>query len=525
MIGVELAMEIRVLAKHGKGVREIARETDASRNTVRRYLRDEEAVRYAQRAPRPTKLDPYRDYVLERLRAAAPDAIPATVLLAELRERGYPGGYTAVKRFVASLRTTPPADPVVRLVSEPGRQMQADWAVIRRGGDALSVFVATLGWSRAAYVEFTCDEKLETLIRCHENAFEALGGVPREGLYDNMRTVVLERNAYGAGLHRFHPEFLDYARHAGFVPRLCQPYRAKTKGKVERFIRYLRASFYVPFASRLAQDGVAVDAPAANAAVGRWLREAANARAHGTTGAVPAERLVAEREALQPVPAPYGGRQVARAAGPRPAAAPDRRLAAPAVGLRGARSRRCGRVSEPLARPHRRTLRGVAAEDDRRGLARRGPGRRLQGHLVRRLPRGGSARRVRREAGARARDGRPRGRLPRHQDARGLRLRLRHRRAQEADPGARQPRLRRARPENVVLLGPSGVGKTHIAIALGYLATQRGLKVRFTTAVDLVLMLETAQRQGKLKEAMQRTTHGHRLLIVDEIGCLLSVVR
>ena len=76
------------------------------------------------------------------------------------------------------------------------------------------------------------------------------------------------------------------------------------------------------------------------------------------------------------------------------------------------------------------------------------------------------------------------------------------------------------RAENVVLLGPSGVGKTHIAIALGYLATQRGLKVRFTTAVDLVLMLETAQRQGKLKEAMQRTTHGHRLLIVDEIGYL-----
>ena len=199
-------------------------------------------MRYAQRAPRPTKLDPYRDYVLERLRAAAPDAIPATVLLAELRERGYTGGYTAVKRFVASLRTTPPADPVVRFETEPGRQMQADWAVIRRGGDALSVFVATLGWSRATYVEFTCDEKLETLIRCHENAFEALGGVPREGLYDNMRTVVLERNAYGAGLHRFHPGFLDYARHAGFVPRLCQPYRAKTKGKVERFIRYLRAS-------------------------------------------------------------------------------------------------------------------------------------------------------------------------------------------------------------------------------------------------------------------------------------------
>ena len=76
------------------------------------------------------------------------------------------------------------------------------------------------------------------------------------------------------------------------------------------------------------------------------------------------------------------------------------------------------------------------------------------------------------------------------------------------------------RAENVVLLGPSGVGKTHLAIALGYLATQRAMKVRFTTAADLVLMLETAQRQGKLKEAMHRAVNVYKLLIVDEIGYL-----
>ena len=80
--------------------------------------------------------------------------------------------------------------------------MQARRAPTRRGPDRLPVFVAALGWSRAAYVEFTRDEKLETLIRCHERAFAALGGVPREALYDNMRTVVLERNAYGIGRHR-----------------------------------------------------------------------------------------------------------------------------------------------------------------------------------------------------------------------------------------------------------------------------------------------------------------------------------
>lgn len=76
------------------------------------------------------------------------------------------------------------------------------------------------------------------------------------------------------------------------------------------------------------------------------------------------------------------------------------------------------------------------------------------------------------------------------------------------------------RKENVVLLGPSGVGKTHLAIALGYLATQAGLKTRFLTAADLMLQLDTAQRQGRLKQVMQRSVNGPSLLIIDEIGYL-----
>ncbi len=318
MIGAELSMEMRVLAKHGKGVREIAREVGVSRNTVRRYLRDPDAVRYKARPLRPAKLDPYKSYIEERLAAASPDRIPAKVLLDEIRALGYAGGYTMVKAFVASLRPPPKLDPVVRFETAPGAQMQADWATIRRGRNRLSVFVATLGWSRAAYVEFVTDERVETLMACHEHAFLAFGGAPREVLYDNMKTVVIDRNAYGPGKHRFHAGFADFAGHWGFRPRLCRPYRARTKGKVERFIRYLRSSFYVPFASRLAQDGVVVDADAANAAVGRWLRETANARVHATTGAVPAERLEIERAALQPVTAPYAGRIVRPTAPPSP---------------------------------------------------------------------------------------------------------------------------------------------------------------------------------------------------------------
>lgn len=317
MLRGEEVMEIRVLHRQGMSIRAIARATGISRNVVRRYLRSPEAPRYARRAPRPSKLDPFKSYVAERLRAAAPSRIPATALLIELRARGYQGGITILKEFAAGLAPTKRDDPVVRFETEPGQQMQVDWAVIGRGSDRLSVFVATLGWSRSSYVEFCDDEKVETLILAHEHAFAAFGGVPQEVLYDNVKTVVIERNTYGRGHHRFHSGFLDYAGHAGFVPRLCRPYRAKTKGKVERFIRYLKASFWVPFASGLKQAGLRPDKAAANAAVARWLREVANARVHRTTGEVPAERLKLECGKLRPLPRAYGGRSARQLQAPK----------------------------------------------------------------------------------------------------------------------------------------------------------------------------------------------------------------
>ena len=97
--------------------------------------------------------------------------MPASVLLMELRERGYCGGYTMLKKFVASLCPKQAVEPVIRFETKAGEQMQVDWAVIRRGSNRLSVFVATLGWSRATYVEFVTDERVETLIEAHENAF------------------------------------------------------------------------------------------------------------------------------------------------------------------------------------------------------------------------------------------------------------------------------------------------------------------------------------------------------------------
>jgi transposase len=306
MLVAEEAVEIRVLKRQGKSIREIARSLSVSRNTVRRYLRREGLPRYLRQA-RPSKLDHYKQYIAERVKAAAPAWLPATVLLRELRALGYAGGVSILKDHLATLKPVAKPAPLMRFETAPGRQMQVDFATIRRGQDRLAVFIATLGWSRASYAEFVTDERLATLLGCHERAFYFFGGVPREVLYDNLRTVVSGRDRYGPGLHRYNRAFLGFAHHYGFLPRLCRPYRAQTKGKVERFIGYLRKSFYIPLASQLSPEGLKVDRETANVRVSSWLREVANARGHATAGEVPLVRLEWERERLQPLPATWCG--------------------------------------------------------------------------------------------------------------------------------------------------------------------------------------------------------------------------
>lgn len=290
------------MARRGEPVRAIARDLRCSRNTVRRYLRDEEAKRYGPRSPRATKLDAFHAYLRERVEQARPRWIPAVVLLREIKDRGYEGGLTQLKMWLAPLKRVEP-EPVVRFETAPGQQMQADFTTVRRGREALLAMVATLGYSRAAFVKFTTDETAATLCTALREAFDYFGGVPAEVLLDNAKSVVIERDAYGAGLHRWNPELLELAQACGFSPRLCRPYRAKTKGKVERFNGYLKGSFVVPLAATLKADGLALTAQAANLHVRRWLDEVANARIHGTTGVVPTARLADERAAMLPSPA------------------------------------------------------------------------------------------------------------------------------------------------------------------------------------------------------------------------------
>lgn len=307
MIPNEVYVEMEVLKRQGLSLRRIAAEVGCAVNTVRSHLARGSAPKYERKVARPTKLGPHEAYLRERQAAAAPERIPATVLLREITERGYGGGMSQLRAFMRSLRAPTPAEPLVRFETQMGEQLQVDWVEFRRGGKALYAFCATLGYSRASYVEFVGDMKVETLIGCHERAFAMLGGVPRSILYDNMKTVILERDAYGEGKHRFHTGFLDFARHCGFTIKVCRPYRAKTKGKVERFNGYLRRSFYVPLASRLGQNGQQLDIVTANIEVACWLHEVAHERIHGTTGEKPADRLAAERRYLQPVPPPWRG--------------------------------------------------------------------------------------------------------------------------------------------------------------------------------------------------------------------------
>ena len=308
MLNAEQSMEITVLHRHGMSIRALADITGCARNTIRKYLRSDGKPAIKERAKRSEKLDPFKLYLIQRIESAKPDWIPATSLLEEIQNQGYEGGITRLRQFLANYKpASAPAEPDNRFETAPGKQMQVDWVVFRRGKNRLSAFVATMGYSRASFVEYVSDEKIETLLACHEHAFEYFGGIPKQVLYDNMKTVVIERDGYGEGNHKLNPLFLDFAKHWGFVPKLCQPYRARTKGKVERFNRYLRRTFHVTLASRLKMSGIELDKDTANVEVRRWLRETANVRIHATTREQPEKLLKAEQPHLQALPPSYTG--------------------------------------------------------------------------------------------------------------------------------------------------------------------------------------------------------------------------
>lgn len=304
MMTLETRVEISVLHRQGMSIRAIARQLSCSRETVRRYIRSPLPVadmRYKPRAPRPCKLDPFKTCILERVAAARPLWIPASVLLREIRQRGYEGGYSMLTAFLHPIKQ-PVTEEVTRFETEPGFQMQVDFTIIRLGHNPLLAFVATLGWSRATFVKFYSNQDSAAWCDGIESALRFFGGTPHQLLFDNARAIIIERDVYGPGKHRWNPQLMHVAEKYAFTPKVCRPYRAKTKGKVERFNHYLKNSFIVPLTATFRQAGLVLDVPAANTRIGEWLVTVANTRVHGTTGVPPEQRMPRERAALLPLP-------------------------------------------------------------------------------------------------------------------------------------------------------------------------------------------------------------------------------
>jgi transposase len=295
-------MMILELHRQGLTVSAIARQLGLDRKTVRRYIeRGLEPPTYGPRPPRPKTTDAFLPYLCERI--AAYPGLSAVRLWRELRERGYSGGYTAVKRVVREVRPEPAKPFEVRFETPPGEQAQVDLARFEvtftdEPGVTRIVwlFSMVLGFSRLIWARFVVHQDLQTVLRCHIAALEAIGGVPREILYDRMKTAVIGEDA--DGLLIYNRGLVDLARHYGFQPRACRPYRAKTKGKVERPFRYIRQDFFLGGSFRNLDD--------LNAQLRHWLDMVANPRLHATTQRIVNEAFAEEKPALKPLPlAPY----------------------------------------------------------------------------------------------------------------------------------------------------------------------------------------------------------------------------
>lgn len=301
MYGWDTLVLLRHLIDEGLSKTAIAQRLGVSRRVIYHWLatgqldRDLAAPPPPRRpAPRPTKLDAYTGIIQERL--AAYPQLTAVRLLAECRAAGYTGGITQLRDYVARVRPAPTPEPVVRFETAPGHQAQVDFAEVRFPWGKRYALVVVLGYSRLLWLQFAPRQTMQVLMHGLEAAFTAFGGVPAECLFDQLKAVVIEDERPGGGRLLENPEFARFAAHWSFRIRACRPYRAQTKGKVERPIRYLRESFL--YGREFLGDGD-LAAQAAD-----WLVHVANARVHRTTGAVPRERFEREeRAALAPLAA------------------------------------------------------------------------------------------------------------------------------------------------------------------------------------------------------------------------------
>lgn len=271
MLGMEEWMEVRDLKRQGHSIKNICRLTSYSRNTVRKILREAGPV-IGARKKRRSKLDEYKAYLKKRYEETG---LSAVRLVEEIRGMGFTGSVDIVRRYLRELDSDRfPAVATVRFETPPGEQSQVDWTEVGSFLDASGVkrkvhaFVMLLCFSRMLYVEFTLGMRIGELIRCHQNAFDYFGGWTHSILYDNMAQVRLPSG-------RLNPLMRDFLTYHGIALKTHRPYRPRTKGKVERTIRYLKDNF---LKGREFADLADLQLQGT-----RWQEEVANRREHGTT--------------------------------------------------------------------------------------------------------------------------------------------------------------------------------------------------------------------------------------------------
>jgi transposase len=294
------------LLDHGLSKSAIARQLGVSRRSVYHWITTGQLARDLTgsgprvRRRQPTKLAPYTPIITTRL-ATYPE-LSAVRLFEEIRAAGYPGGITQLRDYVAQVRPRPDPEPVVRFETAPGHQAQVDFADFRFPWGKRFGLLVVLGYSRLLWLHFYPRQTMATVLEGLETAFHYFGGVPHELLFDQMKSVIIEDHRPDGGKLLENAEFLRFAAHWGFRIRACRPYRAQTKGKVERPVGYVRGNF-IYGREFLGDADLAAQA-------GRWLEGTANARVHGTTGIVPRTRFEQEERAvLQPL-APRSYRSV-----------------------------------------------------------------------------------------------------------------------------------------------------------------------------------------------------------------------
>jgi transposase len=291
---------IREMARQGVSLSEISRRTGRDPKTIRKVL-EETAPRLHRRIERPRagKLEPFRAYLLERIEQGCTNGV---VLLEEIAKQGYAGKITVLREFLTPIRKeiVRRREATERFETGPAKQAQVDWGEFGKIYDSsedrwkkLHAFLFTLGYSRASYLEFTTSLDMEHFLACHTCAFEALG-IPETILYDNLKTGILGRRDDGSPI--FPGRFLDFALYYGVTPRFCQPYRPRTKGKVERGVGYVRQNFWVRVGEQVRSGHLELSG--LNGRAMEWTEGVANRRVHGTHGEVVAKRYAEEEPLL-----------------------------------------------------------------------------------------------------------------------------------------------------------------------------------------------------------------------------------